>query len=807
MNHFMLLVTLLSGVCASLERPQLQILKTTFSNCRDLTTSGATLVDLQATSAVISKMSIVSRVVGRLALLESVDSSVLVKKCAFEGLASYFAHVSGGSVAVTSSSFADSARPLTIEGVLGGGSLGRSLERASVLACLPVSASGAYSVSGTTFDGCQHQGKEGGAIHFSGTSLSITKCTFKNCKAANAEGRWGDAIYSSADIGAFVLEGCTFESFDQSNTIAHFQRRATPTQFDTLTLSNNIFKSTSVISDQAGGSGLLIRYAATLELVGCEFEQCTCLQSGGALMFEAASETTPTFAFTECSFLNVKTTEGNGGAIALPHACKSVTISGCLFQNNRAPTTTNKYGGSLYFHEDPGALELRDTIFIDCMAQEGGCIDGFGYVTSLTIDNVTVNKCDSNTYPIGYSIYVYASTVSVSRVHLWNMTRRGLVVLQNGEFWPGDNFDLYGSSFRNVEMGKLFDAKFTGLSYVNLTDCVFYHCTFFDSGSDAYQAPIDFSGSMFVMNGCIFTNDVNSPKAIAFAVGSGECSIEGCRFETVKSDSSSMFWLTGFSSVSVVNTSFIDSRTLAQPILKMNVSAAKLFDCVFYDCACDGESMIVLSDCATVNVTLTALRNCSCKSGALVAIADAGSVFITSSCFQGLTERPGVAGYIDCTCESATFELPMCFSMSEAASISIKESSSSSLNYPSTIFNCRDCSFIPDSESGGTDNSPSNGLSVPVIVGIAIGALVLVSLVILIVVLVIRRKKSDQDEKSLDDDLNEMTEEGEVESTITSIMSEEWTQKMTEDARGMTTNGVGMANMINEPFPEFEEAF
>ena len=804
----MLLVTLLAGVCASLERSQIQMVKTMFNNCRDLKTSGGTLVDLQATSAVISKMSIVSRVMGRLALLESIDSSVLVKKCAFEGLASYFAHVSGGSVAVTSSSFADSARPLTIEGVLNGGSLGRSLEHANVLACSRVSTAGSYSVSGSTFDGCQPENtKEGGAIHFSGTSLSITKCTFKNCKAVHTDGRWGDAIFSSADIATFVLDGCTFESFDKSKTIAHFKRGETATQFEKLTLSNNIFKSTSVMSDRAGGSGLLIRYPKTLELVGCEFEQCTCNNSGGALMFEkrepdqtvpAERIVTPTFIFTSCIFLDVNTTGGNGGAIALPHACESIDINDCLFQNNRAPLDAGKHGGCLYLAGNLVNLTIKDTTFRKCIAYDGGCISGWGYLDNLlTLDNVTVDKCDSTTYP-GYSISLSATTVSISRVHLWNMTSRGLVVLHESPIWS-DHFDLYGSSFRNVEIYGLFQTTF---SSVSLTDCVFDHCTFFEY----YEAPIELSGGSLVMTGCVFTN-VNAKKAIAFATGNGECSIEGCSFETVKSESSSMLSLAGFSTVSLKNTTFIDSRTLAQPILKVNVSAVKLFECGFYDCVSDGESMIVLSDCASVNMTLTALKDCSCKSGALVAIADAGSVFMASSCFWGLTERPGGAGYIECTCDNATFELPMCFSMSEAASISIKESSSSSLNYPSTIFNCRDCSFIPDSESGGTDNSPSNGLSVPVIVGIAIGALVLVSLVILIVVLVIRRKKSDQDEKSLDDDLNEMTEEGEVESTITSIMSEEWTQKMTEDARGMTTNGVGMANMIHEPFPEFEEAF
>ena len=151
-------------------------------------TSGGTLVNLAATDAVISRMSIVSRVTGTLSLLESANSSIMVEKCAFSGLASYFGHFSGGSVAVTSSSFADTARPLTFDGVLSGGSL-LECERRWV-------GYNDMNLDNIVFDGCNGDPSNvaaGGAVYFEkkGTTpgrvptLSITNCQFKNCRARN----------------------------------------------------------------------------------------------------------------------------------------------------------------------------------------------------------------------------------------------------------------------------------------------------------------------------------------------------------------------------------------------------------------------------------------------------------------------------------------------------------------------------------------------------------------------------------------------------------------------------------------------
>ena len=81
---------------------------------------------------------------------------------------------------------------------------------------------------------------------------------------------------------------------------------------------------------------------------------------------------------------------GAGGAIAFPNASQSVTIVGCLFQNNKAEQGN---GGCLYFAKDPGALTITDTIFQGGTAVDAGCMGSSGIVTSITIDNVTVDSC------------------------------------------------------------------------------------------------------------------------------------------------------------------------------------------------------------------------------------------------------------------------------------------------------------------------------------------------------------------------------------------------------------------------------
>ena len=313
----MLLLPLLSGLCASLERVHVQLIKTTFNHCRDVKTAGGTLVNLDATSAVISKMSIVSRVKGSLALLESVDSVVLVKECAFTGLASSFGHFSSGSVAVRSSSFVDSARPLTIEGLIGAGSLGGSGQHANLLECQRTYAGwSAMKLANKEFVGCTgdtNSADAGGAVYYerhedSGTDwtpvLTITDCTFKSCTATN---RWGDAIYSSADMSSFVCDGCTFESFQGSSSVAHFQCGKTNGNFGNLTLRDNKFKAINVVGKQGGGSGLTILYPTKLDLVGCDFEDCTISTNGGALMFEKGTD----FVFNDCTFKQTKANKTN----------------------------------------------------------------------------------------------------------------------------------------------------------------------------------------------------------------------------------------------------------------------------------------------------------------------------------------------------------------------------------------------------------------------------------------------------------------------------------------------------------------
>lgn len=279
--------------------------------------------------------------------------------------------------------------------------------------------------------------------------------------------------------------------------------------------------------------------------------------------------------------------------------------------------------------------------------------------------------------------------------------------------------------------------------------------------------------------------------------------VDGCKFSTLGDMKSASIVLqdSDFRQIDV------DNNLLAS----QGGTSVQLLDCIFNACISKGNSVIALSGSSRVNLSAIAFKDCSCESGALVTITEAESVFIGGSCFQGLKEGLRADGYISCTCKDATFELPMCFSLSQEDSISFGDVDPlQNIDDPSAIFNCRNCSFIPgyDSEPDISDSPPpeqnENPLSPGAIAGIVIGVLVFIAaLVLIIVFLVLRRKHSE--EKTLEDEPGEMNEET-VDATITSVMTDEWNGKVTEDVTGFTNT-----SSLNEPEPfsvnEFEEAF
>lgn len=559
-------------VCSS-SAPGLRLVKTTFTSGLDMTGRGPLLVYLDTTSAVVSRISVISLVASNSPLFTSVNSLVTVKKCFLDGIRNSFGHFSGGSVYVHSSSFSNSPRPITMDTW--------PLPQPDTTTSERVS----FVTEGLTLDRVhfnkvqgKSDGAEGGAVWFSSPSekkLSITGCTFTECRAGDGVKRWGDAVYCIGAHPDFTFTGCTVTttSNNPGYSVVHFQCGRTPGEYGKLTLVGNHFETCSVkqyeSKTEGGGSGLVIRFPTTLEFIGCVFSDCSTPLNGGALFFEkkTTSQSGQTFLFDNCTFENTRATN-NGGAISLPNASTKVTISNCVFGDNSGDDRQTGNGGFLHFGDDPGTLEISNTEFKNSAAADGGCIFAAVAVTAFSIDNVTVDACGGRGGTNKACIVVKSSKTVLEGLHLLNMEGG------NGRLALGSNFEsgmitFSGCTFEKWGTEQLFAYELSGNEFaLNLTNCNFTDVTS-SSDSNFIRLKIDGSGSkirdLYLVD-CNFTS-VQAAWSLAVQKRSGttgKCVVERCLFDNVvvykegteKSNAEVLLDLESFSNVAVSNTIF-----------------------------------------------------------------------------------------------------------------------------------------------------------------------------------------------------------------------------------------------------------
>lgn len=685
----------------------------------------------------------------------------------------------------------------------------------------------------------------GGFLFFGANpgNLEIVDTTFKNSVAAN-----GGCIYTTAEsVTSFTIDNVTVDACGSSADGHSLVVPSTKTSLSELHLLN-----------MPGVMGRLQLHATMTEIVlyGCQFKNF-----GMRQLFDGATNWNFPVNLTDCHFETVtieqgnliKFTNGNTHKLVMSGCVfKDVTadwalvswateaqsveclIEGCRFENVVVEYSTEqeKKAEPILLLRRISVISLTNVNFIGGELKNGPLVIDSSDCT-ITLDGVHFENCNiarpdpsaDHPYPC---FFIYQGTIE----------KMNDCTFVSCHYSTGDQSILKIGSAVTIQSSVSVSFDGCGTTTPNLVGfgpsaLTFETCAFKNMELTAPVVRFESSTSTELMFKNVEFSNVRMTETVTNLLGFA-ISPTRIEFDNVRVEQCALAKLGDVASASIVfQGSHFRQNTVHSRVLEINNqgSTVELWDCDFDNCACE-SSMIQLTGCSTVNISVTSFADCSCKSGALVTIADAGFVFIGSSCFQGLPERADGPGYIDCTCENATFELPICFSLGEEASISFKGCPSPLLNIsnPSAIFNCSDCSFIPteepeplDSEEMTSftdsftdsfiDSSPlpppeDSGLGGGAIAGIVVGVLVFIGVIIALIILfiVFRRRKSE--DKSIDDEPSEMNEEAET-TTITSVI-DEWNQRVTEDGPESTNDTVSFHNDTAQDafiMNSFEEAF
>ena len=373
----MLLVAVCLASCGSSTPAQLTLMDVHFQNSHDLTRpaahAGGSLVDLMWTSAMMSKVSVTGSRTGK-SLVRGVSSLIQIEKCEYSGLEDTFGSFSQGTVTVSSSTFRNSVRPLIMDtcedNVHDGANHLQNCEYQGRTEHLGGWAHGLVC-DHVEFIHCTSSGNEnpGGAI-WCELKLSLKWCTFKQCDAENG---YGAAVFSQWD-GAVEFDHCQVEWCQASYSVVHFQCGEGSGNFPALTMTGNVFKEITIEGGEwgveGGGSGLVIRHPAKLNLISCEFRNCRITANkeqggGGALQLYTQTGQAAQYVLEECTFDTTSAAREGGGGLLIRFTGvegNSLTIIGCQFHDCKVGDTSESFGGCVMTSDGLYTLTMTDTI-------------------------------------------------------------------------------------------------------------------------------------------------------------------------------------------------------------------------------------------------------------------------------------------------------------------------------------------------------------------------------------------------------------------------------------------------------------
>ena len=227
----------------------------------------------------------------------------------------------------------------------------------------------------------------------------------------------------------------------------------------------------------------------------------------------------------------------------------------------------------------------------------------------------------------------------------------------------------------------------------------------------------------------------------------------------------------------------------------------------------------------SLSISKSSFEGCSCSSGPLISLGSISSLSLGDCCFHGAKVHDNAVSYIGCTgLPTFSFELPLCFDLTAAQSVSFGDASPfENLTSHYHIFECHTCgnpatveftdsefftdnasftssqaftpmesSFTSSSSSTeseepvsltteGAGNAEKGGLGAGAIAGIVVAVLVIIAIVVILVILLLLRRTREQSQGS--DQEGEMTEETFDNATTYPAPSidDGWEDKVTED--------------------------
>ena len=693
------MIFLVANLCLCVYAPDvtpvsLRIVKSSFQQGRSANSQNGLVADLSSITAVLSKIAVTSSTKLGASIVHTVDTKLHLRGCHFVNLANKFAEFAASNVLVEDSSFRNSARPL-----------GTTVEKGTPPSDTTINnkryweGEKALTCRNTFFIGClgedDYNNNPGGAIWYGYNAgpLSITNCTFDDCRHGGGE---GTAIYSESSYKDFTLNECVFKNMRSWKSTVHMSLGAAASagSFGPLTLTKNRFENITITPTAAptgGGSGLVILYPTELKFIECTFLQCTLEATalgGGALMFlgKETGKKIASLSIEGCVFTQTKAKK-NGGALYLKQA-GPVVISDSHFSDNKG--SQEGEGGFLYFEEDVDSLTLTDVYFGNTDASTCGCMRTYTLQT-LNVDNCTIEYAGARDNNL--SVWINAvTTVVASEFHMKNMLGgRGALRIYTHAFTD--------VTFRNCSLESFNTTSLFCQGHIK-TNLLLEYCHFNNVVLTGNGNFLQVKGGTIRIVGCEFRHIV-SDWALVINPAQDQAqsfTLEGCTFENVSigngNSHEAFVDVTRFRELTVKSCQFI-SQNIQNGILKLGGTSVEIVDLLFKNCQIQPSGTGPLACLEIASGTVKTFEKChflTCSYGngdkswlVLISASISGTItdcyFESCTCSQGLISVPNWQAPVmdQWIFESISNVLPI--RIGQSTSLEIKNSRFSTVTY------------------------------------------------------------------------------------------------------------------------------